>query len=177
MGKLIVDERQKQELIELRKKNDELFQFADKEDRDEIRQRKGSSHMVIDLPIPSVRIDDKFKGLIEFKNEIHTPKHLTLPSPVGMAMRVIYGMIPFNRDLDPGMLPYDARAVNQRYYGIMLTNLIDSQYNSFVRLPDKVKAEIENNFTNMCRFHMICAYITQRFFISSTQELDTQITQ
>lgn len=126
--------------------------------------------MIRDYRIPSVTIPFT-------KGKRKTPKSIALPNPVGLITRVIHGLIPFDQTLDPNLLPYDARYTNLKYYAIMLTNLIDSSYNSFMQLPPEVKSDISDNFVNMCKLSMISKYLISRFFITSTEELETPVQQ
>ena len=160
-----VEEFNKSEIQKLRKKSDELFEFADRQDSVVTRRREGTMHMVRDFKMPTITVP--YLG--------ETPNHLTLPNPVGIFARVVHGLIPFDQTLNPNMLPYDARYTNLKYYAIMLTNLIDSSYNSFMQLPPEVKSEISDSFVNMVKFSMIGKYLITRTFIVATQELESPV--
>merc|ERR1719336_3196561 len=110
-----------------------------------------------------IRDYDIPSATIPFTN-IKTPESIALPNPTGIITRAIHSLTPFDQIMDPKMLPYDARYTNLKYYAIMLTNLIDSCYNSFMQLPPSVKADIQDNFVNMCKLSMIGKYIITRFF-------------
>jgi len=160
-----LEEFNKFEIQKLRKQSDELFEFADRADSVDNRHREGTMHMVRDFKIPTTTLP--YVG--------ETPKYLSLPNPVGIFCRVVHGIIPFDQTLNPAMLPYDARYTNLKYYAIMLTNLIDSSYNSFMQLPPEVKSEISDNFVSMVKFSMIGKYLITRNFIVATQELESPV--
>jgi hypothetical protein len=160
-----IQEVNRSEIKKLRKESDALFEFADRADSVDTRHREGTMHMMRDFKIPSTTLP--YIG--------ETPKYMPLPNPVGIFARVVHGIIPFDQTLNPAMLPYDARYTNLKYYAIMLTNLIDSSYNSFMQLPPEVKLEISDNFVSMVKFSMIGKYLLTRNFIVATQELESPV--
>merc|ERR1712178_525134 len=44
-----------------------------------------------------------------------------------------------------------------------------------MQLPAKQKSEISDNFVNMCKFSMLSKYLLMKFFVTSTNELDTPV--
>jgi len=87
----------------------------------------------------------------------------------------VHAMIPFNRDMNPAMLPYNASERSIRYYNGMITNIQEASYLSWVRLPKMVKQAIPDTFVNMCLWTMVNDYLVLKYLNSSTQELITDV--
>merc|ERR1712226_468092 len=139
----------------LREQNALRFDFPDIEDKVALRSKTGAVHVITSVKIGKTNVP--------------------VLSPMGIAGRVLHAIIPFNEDMNPNMLPYDARKITLEYYGTMLVNLFDSSYSSFMNLPDFVKSEIDDNFVNLVKVTMLNDYIMLRYFISCTAETDTPV--